>query len=240
MLKQNQSHRKPISKSDSKSCGRCGRGDHSRDKCPARDATYHKCQKKGHFSSQCFSTRTATQHSVDTSSTHSGEDTTTFLDVVQTGSDTVWNATIQLNQQQVAFKLDTGAEVIAISHTVYEKLPSVKLQQPSKSLVGPTRQKLEVLGQFSGTLSANQYTYKQTIFVVKNLRSNLLGLPAILALNLVVRVAEVSEDYSSVIMQKYPKVFTGLGTMQGEYTIKLQGNAQPHAIYLARNVPIRK
>ena len=48
----------------------------------------------------------------------------------------------------------------------------------------------------------------------------------------------MSEDYSSVIMQKYPKVFTGLGTMQGEYTIKLQANAQPHAIYVARNVPI--
>ena len=90
-------HRKPT---DSKSCGRCGRGYHSRDKCPAKDATCHKCQKKGHFSSQCFSKKAATQHSVDTSSlnsTHSGEDTTTFLDVVQTGSDTVWNATIQLN-----------------------------------------------------------------------------------------------------------------------------------------------
>ena len=150
-----------------------------------------------------FSKKAATQHSVDTSSlnsTHSGEDTTTFLDVVQTGSDTVWNATIQLNQQQVTLKLDTGAEVTAISHTVYERLPNVKLQQSSRSLVGPTRQKLEVLGQFSGTLSTDQCTSKQTIFVVKNLRSNLLGLPAILALNLVVRVAEVSKDYSSVIM----------------------------------------
>ena len=30
----------------------------------------------------------------------------------------------------------------------------------------------------------------------------------------------------------------GLGTMQGEYTIKLQANAKPHAICVARNVPI--
>ena len=35
-------------------------------------------------------------------------------------------------------------------------------------------------------------------YLVNNLCPNLLGLPAILALNLVVRVAEVSEDYSSV------------------------------------------
>ena len=38
--------------------------------------------------------------------------------------------------------------------------------------------------------------------------------------------------------KKYLKVYTGLGTMQGDYTIKLQSNAQPRAIYIARNVPI--
>ena len=42
-------------------------------------------------------------------------------------------------------------------------------------------------------------TSKQTIFVMKDLRSNLLGLLTIFVLNLIVRVAEVSEDYYSVI-----------------------------------------
>ena len=231
---------KKSTKYDSKLCGRCGKGHHGKDKCPAREATCFKCQKKGHFSSHCFSKRTATQLSVDTDSahtTHSNEETT-FLDVVQTENHTVWNATIQLNQQSVTFKLDTGAEVTAISHTVFERLSNVDLQKSTRSLVGPAKQKLDVLGQFSGILSTDHCAAKQTIYVVNDLRSNLLGLPAILALNLVVRVAEVSENYSSVIFQKYPKVFTGLGTMKGEYTIKLQANAQPHAIYVARNVPI--
>ena len=146
--------------------------------------------------------------------------------------------TAQLNQQEVCFKLDTGAEVTAISHTIYETLSNVRLEQSSKSLVGPARQKLDVLGQFTGTLSTKTCTYKQIIFVMKDLRSNLLGLPAIFTLNLIVRVAEVSKDYSSVIQKKYPKVFTDLGTMQGEYTIKLQANAKPHAICVAHNVPI--
>ena len=35
-----------------KTCSRCGRGSHPRDKCPAKDAVCHKC---GHYSSQCFS-----------------------------------------------------------------------------------------------------------------------------------------------------------------------------------------
>ena len=36
-----------------KQCGRCGGDLHSRDKRPAKDATCHKCHKKGHYSAQC-------------------------------------------------------------------------------------------------------------------------------------------------------------------------------------------
>ena len=104
--------------------------------------------------------------------------------------------------------------------------------------MGPAQQKLQVLGQFTGTLSSKQNSSNQTIFVIKDLHTNLLGLPAILALNLATRVAEVSDDYCLFIQKKYPKVFTGLGTMQGDYTIKLQSNSQPCAIYVAHNVPI--
>ena len=104
--------------------------------------------------------------------------------------------------------------------------------------MGPAQQKLQVLGQFTGTLSSKQNRSNQTIFVIKDLHTNLLGLPAILALNLATRVAEVSDDYCLLIQKKYPKVFTGLGTVQGDYTIKLQSNAQPCAIYVARYVPI--
>ena len=42
-----------------KLCGRCGRGSHLRDKCLAKDATCHSCEKKGHFSSQYFTKQVA-------------------------------------------------------------------------------------------------------------------------------------------------------------------------------------
>ena len=106
--------RKSTSKSEFKSCSRFGKAYHSRDKCPAKDVACHKCQKKGHFSSQCFSKRSAAKHSVDISSlnaTHSSDEKITFLDTVQTGSDTAWNITAQLNQHQVPFKLDVNTEV---------------------------------------------------------------------------------------------------------------------------------
>ena len=70
--------RKSTSKAEFKSCSRCGKAYHNRDKCPAKDVACHKCQKKGHFSSQCFSKKPAAQHSVDISSlnaTHSSDET---------------------------------------------------------------------------------------------------------------------------------------------------------------------
>ena len=37
-------------------CTGCGKSEHQkRDRCPAKDATCHKCNKKGHYQSQCFS-----------------------------------------------------------------------------------------------------------------------------------------------------------------------------------------
>ena len=128
-------------KSDSKPCGQCGKSYHSRDKCPAKDATCYKRQKKGHFSSQCFSKQTATQHNINADSldaSHTSDETITFLDVVQTENNTVWNAAIQLNHQEVTFKLDTGVEVTAISHTVYEKITNVTLQKASRSFIDGT------------------------------------------------------------------------------------------------------
>ena len=103
IVKSKQLNRKiTVSKPDVKSCWWCEKGYHSRDKCPAKDVTCHKCQTRGHFSLQCSSKRIVIQHSVDTTdslnATHSSDDTTTFLDVLQTGNNTVWTATIQLNQ----------------------------------------------------------------------------------------------------------------------------------------------
>ena len=46
---------------------------------------------------------------------------------------------------------------------------------------------LEVIGQFDGRLSHGRKSTTQNIFVVKGPRNNLLCLPAIVALNLVVR-----------------------------------------------------
>lgn len=162
-------------------CTRCGRGPHSREECPARDAECHRCGRRGHYSAQCFSktTRSSTLnevHTADTGSSTLNEAHTAdtdvysgFLDTVTTANQSSWTATVMIGSQEVQFKLDTGAEVTAISDDVHKMLKDATLSKPSKMLYGPDRTPLAVTGEFVQTLTYNQKTSQQQMFVVKGL-----------------------------------------------------------------------
>ena len=159
-------------------CTRCGYDKHKEgQKCPARSATCNKCNRKGHFSAKCFSKTVAL-----VTSTEGGQLETAFLDVVNSQRGVPWMSDIQLQGETVRFKLDTGAEVTAISTEAHQQIGSPKLSVSSKVLYGPARQTLNVLGQFQGTLRHGECTFQETISVVDGLRTNLLGLQAITAL----------------------------------------------------------
>ena len=104
--------------------------------------------------------------------------------------------------------MDTGAEVTVISEEAYKNLEGTKFQTPSKTLYGPSHQKLEVVREFEGTLTKIFFSHKEHIFVVHHLRNNLLGLPSITAPQLIQRVDSVAkfEDLTSIIKQ-FPTVF---------------------------------
>jgi hypothetical protein len=59
-----------------------------------------------------------------------------------------WFITLTLNRHDTHFKIDTGAEVTAISEEMYEQIQAPEISAPTK-----TRQPLRTLGQFPGTLS---------------------------------------------------------------------------------------
>ena len=97
-------------------CTRCGKAKHLRDKCPARKAKCFKCQKLGHFSSLCQSKQVSAMTDLS-QQTPLEDDEDPFLGAVTSNLSTQWNATITVNNKQARFKLDTGAEVTAISET---------------------------------------------------------------------------------------------------------------------------
>ena len=78
-----------------------------------------------------------------------------FLGAVTSGSLTQWNETIQINNKQAQFKLDTGAEVKAISEATHKRIGKPYLDKVSKSLYGPAGTSLEVCGQLLASLSHN-------------------------------------------------------------------------------------
>ena len=49
----------PTPKPPPSSCRRCGRGAHPRQSCPAKDAICFRCNRRGHYSSQCLSNTVA-------------------------------------------------------------------------------------------------------------------------------------------------------------------------------------
>ncbi len=76
------------------------------------------------------------------------------------------------------------------------------------------------------------------MFVVRGLKANLLGLPAIISLRLI--STNFAVHATGDIHSKFPKVFTGLGNVGDEYAIKLKDGAVPYALYTPRNVAFPK
>ena len=146
--------------------------------------------------------------------------------------------------KKVTFKVDTGAEATAISEDTYKDLGTITLTHPQRSLRGPASQPLQVIGQFLGELTYRDVTTRQTIYVMKTLHSNLLGLPAIEALKIATLNIHTIDDDSNQedslvkksVRDKFPSLFQGLGNLGEPYTITLCSDAKPHSLFTARKI----
>ena len=135
-----------------KQCRHCGGASHKREDCPAIEAQCHRCGKKGHYHSQCLTKLSSTQ-SAPVLSTEAELQTLTlqetYLNTLNTDSWKSWSTTIQVGTTTLPFKLDTGAEVSAVSEKAFNSLSvPPQLQRSTRILYGPERVPLTVLGQF--------------------------------------------------------------------------------------------
>ena len=158
-----------------------------------------------------------------------------FLDTIHEIKGTSWTAPIKINSQETLFKLDTGAEATAISTKTYNILKNTKLEKSCKILCGPNNQPLNVLDQAVVQLTYEGRSCKQPIYIIEGLKNNLLGLPAIIALQLLTKVDSIQPGN---VQKSFPRLFQGLGTLKGDYQIQLKSDAKPYTLYTARNVPI--
>ena len=211
-------------------CGRCGNSPgHSRQNCPAAESRCRKCKRIGHWESQCR---------VDVSAVHQQETTLpeAFLgEVSGNTSEQSWMVDAQLGTVPVRFKIDTGADVTVISESTFQKCETT-LSPPDKILRGPGSTQLDVMGRFTSPITVGTKCAEQAVYVVKELHTPLLGKPAIEALKLIARADAV--DASEKYKLAFPKVFEGLGSIPGEYTIQLKDDAKPFSLSTARRVPL--
>ena len=232
---QHRSNRPPFKQNEKqhtpspKRCTCCGKELHMCSKCPAKDAVCHKFQKKGHYGSLCRS-KTVDESTLDSE----------FLDAVTTpAGEKAWFAEILVGShrsRKVTFKLDTGAEVTAVSQETY--ISGTARCTPVRTLCGPAMKPLQCVGKCNIHLQHGERSCTQQLFVIKGLRSNLLGLPAIRALNLAIRLDETTADptpqTASTVHQCYKKVFQGLGNLGEEYEIQQEPWATPFALFTPR------
>lgn len=219
------------SKRQSNKCYKCGGSPHPKPECPANDAKCHLCGKKGHYQRVCRQSKTV-------QSIEEEEEQGFFLGSVSSEGQ-AWTAIIQVKDAKITFKLDTGADVTVIADSDLSKIFANEhrpvLQQPEKPLLGPGKTPLDVAGFTKLQLNYGAKQTTEKVYVVRNLSTPLLGLPAITALGLLVRVDTVSMD---TLKTTYPKLCNGLGKVQRAYHIKLKPNAVPYSLKTPRRLPL--
>ena len=218
-------------------CHRCGLTPaHDRQQCPAKDAQCNKCRKRGHFKRVCKSVKVGVIQRKESETKAESTEDDAFLGTVGQGSTDLWITKARLNGIFMEFQIDTGAEVTVISEQDFKRLGETTLLPSQRTLRGPNQNLLPVKGQFRGQIRVGKRATEQTIYVVEGLHKSLLGQPAIQALQLLKRIGAVEKGFKPE--ECFPNLFTGLGKLNGEYTICLREGAQPFALNTPRRVPV--
>ncbi|XP_051905587.1 uncharacterized protein K02A2.6-like [Hippocampus zosterae] len=145
---------------------------------------------------------------------------------------------IDINQRGVMFKIDTGADVTVLPHTVFRGTYKNNLPKPRKAtkrLLGPGRSPLEVVGVARLLLRKGDREVMEDVYIARQVHTALLGRSASCRLGLVARLGSVSIE---TLKENYPKICTGLGVMRRPYNIKLKPGAEPFSLKTPRRIPL--
>ena len=127
-------------KHSQKKRGRCGRHHTKPEHCFAKDKKCSKCQKVGHFASVCWSKSVSEVSSDGGGCTKGSSVDRWFLGALSSDSDQdeKWKVQLKVGSKLVMFKIDTGADITAISKSTFDSLPSQR-KEPLMTTVLPDR-----------------------------------------------------------------------------------------------------
>ncbi|GFR73686.1 Pol polyprotein [Elysia marginata] len=173
-----------------------------------------------------------------------------FLGTISSHTESPWKARVFVNGKDMAFKIDTGADVTVIPEALI--LTGVIFTPTSRKFYGPGNMEVGVLGKFPATLQLNSGNRaNQDIYVLKGQKEALVARPAIQALDMIKRINLITEpedagkekstknkDIGPHIQEKYPELFSGLGKLDREYTIEIKDDATPSSVFTPRRISI--
>ncbi|UYV63401.1 hypothetical protein LAZ67_2003965, partial [Cordylochernes scorpioides] len=163
-------------------CTRCGNSNnHDWKNCPAMNSYCSKCKKKGHYAKVCRS-----------EAINEIKSEIAFLGSVEDNSKK-WIVPIKVNNRQINFKIDTGADVNVLPlQKYYQSFQRIKLEKSDKILQGPNGIPLETVGMIHVKLQNKGQHLNSKIYIVDKLKQPLLSGETSEKLNIVRMIQQLS------------------------------------------------
>ncbi|KAE8284596.1 Retrovirus-related Pol polyprotein from transposon 17.6 Protease [Larimichthys crocea] len=156
----------------------------------------------------------------------SDEDVVFLGSVSEKAQASPWMTEVTMDNHKAVFKIDTGADVTAVPEQLYAQGQFNKLARATKILYGPGGVPLKLKGKFTAVLSNSKHSTHEEVYVVEGLRTPLLSGAAAMTLQLVARVNSISLDSKETVKREFPKLFSGLGKMEGQGGAESYGEAR--------------
>lgn len=221
------------------SCKYCA-SSHLYGQCRAYGKQCSKCGKANHFAVACRSKNVREIKKLDESDNDEEDDVDDDEDSFHIDSisgkfefekiqnkDNAWYQNVRIQDDNVVFKLDSGAEVNVLPFKYYKQIGNLKLIKSNTRLEAYGGSKLNILGETECICIVKNNKSLINFVVVDTKSVPLLGLNACLKLNLITRVDEISLNSKEKFLKKYSKCFDGLGCFVENFKIELKSDAVP-------------
>lgn len=247
-------------RSDKFKCHRCGR-EHSRGSCPAFGRMCAKCKQKNHFAAVCKTHKPFQKKVNQIENTDMlDENACLFIDSVkfknkcmEIGSvtsdsvfginsvDNVWLTTVDVEGNNIEFKLDSGAEANVLPLKVFNNMTlstEGKLHETKVTLLSYGNFELKPKGEVVLKCKHNDNEIFVKFIVVDVMSKPILGLKTCQVLNLIKKVHILKSNDKDNVINENIDLFQKLGKFPGEpYHIELKEGAKP-VVDAPRRVPI--
>jgi hypothetical protein len=244
-------------------CKHCGTK-HAYRNCPAYGVTCFNCNRKNHYSKVCTRKRNSNVNELcdavddlqvnsiekDTSSNKKYKHNLMIDSVNNQKTKDEWRANVTIKDQNVSFKLDTGAQINVISIELLKQLGfKDTILKPVKSNITTfSGEKLDVVGKCYLYCTHHGLNYKIYFYVVSFACESILGLNSCSKMNLIKKIDVVasknvkfkteSTNGLPKYLEKFKNLFDGsVGCISQKYKICLKDNAKP-VIAAARKIPV--